>query len=130
MQPLPLLSLRILVVDDYRDVADSLVMALRLHGHQATAVYTGADALTAAAADKPDVVLLDLAMPHTSGYIVVRQMKANPALKDVPVIMVTGNDAEMERLLALGAGCDAFFPKPLDWPRFKEVLGKMTRRAA
>jgi CheY-like chemotaxis protein len=128
MQPPPTIALRILVVDDFRDVADSLVMALRLHGHQATAVYSGEDALTAATVDKPDVILLDLAMPLMNGHQVVRHLKADAVLEDVPIIMVTANATEMERLIAVGAGCDAFFPKPLDWPRFMEVLGKIVRR--
>jgi CheY-like chemotaxis protein len=120
--PPPSPLLHILVVDDNRDIADSLVMVLSLLGHQATAVYSGQDALTADTAGRADVILLDLAMPRMSGNEVMLRLKADPINKDVPVIMITGNAKEARSQQSLGEGCLAVLPKPVEFPLLKALL--------
>jgi CheY-like chemotaxis protein len=119
--------LRVLVVDDNIDAADSLTMVLRFSGYRANAVYNGPRALVAAAAEPPDLILLDLAMPLMNGHEVVRNLKADAVLEDVPVIMITGNATETERQKALGAGCLAFLAKPVDFAELGTLLVEVMR---
>jgi two-component system, sensor histidine kinase len=114
--------LNVLVVDDNFDAADSLVTVLRFAGYRASAVYNGWRALRVAAMEPPDVLLLDLAMPGLNGHEVIRSLKADPLLKDVPVVVVTGNATEEEQRKAFTGGCAAFLPKPLDFIRLGALL--------
>ena len=72
---------RILVVDDNRDSADSLAMMLRLTGHEIRTAYDGLEAVAAAAAFRPDVVLLDIGMPRMNGYEACRRIREQPGAR-------------------------------------------------
>jgi CheY-like chemotaxis protein len=103
--------LSILVVDDLRDAADSLAELLALAGHRARAVYGGVDAIGEAAADPPDVVLLDLGMPRVDGFEVatwLRQMSPTPLL-----VAVTGRPPDSVADRCREVGFDFLLTKPV-----------------
>jgi len=81
---------RILVVDDSRDAADSLAMMLRLMGHELAVAHDGLEAVQAATAFRPDVVLLDIGMPKMNGYEAARHVREQPWGKDMVLVAVTG----------------------------------------
>jgi DNA-binding response OmpR family regulator len=111
---------RILVVDDDKDNADSLAMVLRLTGHQATTANDGASALESIEVTRPQVVLLDLALPGMNGFEIARQMKAKQ--EHLYIIAVTGfGEAEMKARSA-EAGIDLHLLKPLDFGTVLTVL--------
>jgi CheY-like chemotaxis protein len=128
MVPTSVQPLRILVVDNDQDAADSFALALQLLGHQARAVYKGHEAPTAAATYRPDLLLLEPAPPGTDGPPLWLQWQTDPILKGVPVIVVTGNATEAERQKSLAAGCIAFLAKPVDFPALQVLLGRVARR--
>src|SRR5579884_1991161 len=83
-------SLRVLVVEDNVDSADSLSMLLRLYGHDVQVARTGPNALEMASASRPDVVLLDIGLPGMDGYQVAKRLREGPDFKDVLICALTG----------------------------------------
>nr|WP_255429356.1 PAS domain-containing sensor histidine kinase [Ramlibacter albus] len=105
---------RILVVDDNRDAADSTTAILRLLGYQVEAAYEGQAALAAAARLKPDVVLMDLAMPGLDGFETRRMLKSMPSMEHVYTVAMTGFGNEDDKQRTRAAGFDAHLTKPVE----------------
>jgi len=78
------------------------------------AAGTGADAVRLATEQSPDLVLLDLGLPDTSGLDVALRIKADPRSAKIPVVALTGRDADADRDALLAAGCAAYLVKPVD----------------
>jgi CheY-like chemotaxis protein len=85
-------SHRVLVVDDNRDIANSVAALLRLLGHTVLPAYDGATALALAGNFKPDVAILDISMPNMDGFDVARPLRALPELKPIKIIALTAMD--------------------------------------
>jgi CheY-like chemotaxis protein/two-component sensor histidine kinase len=103
---------RILIVDDNRDAADSLAMCLILEGHDTKAVYAAETALREIVAFNPEVVLLDIGLPHIDGYEVARRIKAMKP--DIRVMALTGYAQEDDKQRTAAAGFEAHLTKPVD----------------
>src|SRR5947209_15585154 len=106
-------SLRVLVVDDDRDTADTLALLVKIWGHDVWQAYDGAAALESAAANGPDVVFLDIGMPTMDGFRLARALRHRAALADTLLIAVTGYADRAHRLLADGV-IDQYLVKPVD----------------
>lgn len=113
--------LRVLVVDDCRDMTDSTAELVGLWGHDARRAYAGAAAMEVAAEYRPDVLLVDLAMRGVDGYEVARRARQMPGLSRALLVAVTGYTGAGHRRLAEAAGFDFFVPKPMD-PNTLEAL--------
>jgi len=123
-------GLNVLVVDDNRDSADSMAGLLRLMGHDAKVAYDGGTALRLAAAIPPDVVLLDLNMPATDGFAVLRELRAQPTRVARQVIAaMTGYGQESDRLRTLEAGFDAHLTKPVSIEQLQSVIASVRNKA-
>jgi CheY-like chemotaxis protein len=105
--------LRVLIVDDDRDTADSLAMLVKIWGHDARLAYDGAAALETASAYQPDVLLLDIAMPTLDGFKLARQLRRQIRFKDTLVVAVTGYADQGHRLLG-AEGFDHYLVKPVE----------------
>ena len=105
---------RILVVDDNRDAALTLAMLLRASGHTVTTALTADDALSAAAAERPEVVLLDIGLPKMSGLELARRLRQELQLTEAKIIAITGYGQEDDRHKSFEAGCDAHLVKPVN----------------
>jgi CheY-like chemotaxis protein len=114
--------LRVLVVDNNRDAADSLSMLVNLWGNDARTAYDGAAALEMMAALQPHIVLLDLSMPKMDGYEVARQLRQQTAFADTLLIAITGWTDQAHRLLCDEAGFDHYLIKPIDFGRLEILL--------
>src|SRR4029078_4943325 len=93
-------SLRILVVEDNVDAADSLSLLLRLYGHEVQVARTGSTALEMASASRPDLVLLDIGLPGMDGYQVVKHLREMPDFQNVTMCALTGftpSEADRQR---------------------------------
>ena len=126
LKPMPT-PLSVLVVDDNRDAADALVQLLKFQGHSACAAYSGTTAIEQADAVRPDVVLLDIGMPGTSGFDVARALRDYRRAPKPVIVAVTGAAEPSDRLAARMAGFDHYLVKPVE-PRslvtLLEALGK------
>ena len=121
----PARGCRILVVDDNRDAARSLAMLLELSGHTIATAGDGLEALAAAAAFHPDVVLLDIGMPKMDGYEVARRLRADPRGVQLVLVAVTGWGQEQDRQRAADAGFDAHLVKPLEPDALARLLERL-----
>jgi CheY-like chemotaxis protein len=106
--------LRILVVDDLADTADTLAALLRLEGHAPRIALRGVEAIAEAEAFLPHVLLVDIAMPGIGGLEVARRVRALPGLQNVLVIAATGFDSDEIRARASASGVEHFLVKPYD----------------
>ncbi|HEX7978177.1 MAG TPA: GAF domain-containing protein [Gemmatimonadaceae bacterium] len=106
-------QLRVLVVDDHADGATSMCRLLRVLGYDARQASDGLAGLDAAAEFRPDVVLLDIAMPRLSGYEVARRLRAEPWGKQMLLIAVTGWGQDNDKQRATDAGFDCHLTKPV-----------------
>jgi CheY-like chemotaxis protein len=107
-------QLRILVADDDRDAVGTLLELLREEGHETRGVYTGLDVLDSVRDFAPDAVLLDIGMPHVSGYEVARELRQRYASARPLLIAVTGRSQPGDRVLSQLAGFDHHLAKPYD----------------
>ncbi len=118
----PIRRRRILVVDDNVDAARSLAECLRLSGHEVLVASDGEQAVSEAARMRPEVVILDIGMPVMDGYEVVRRLRQLPGARSAVIVALTGFAQERDAELALEAGFDRHFPKPLDFCRLTALL--------
>ena len=107
-------SLRMLIVDDNRDSADSMALLQQLNGHQTQVAHNGPDALAAAVDFHPEVVLLDIGLPGMDGYEVARQLRQIPELSSAFLVALTGYGSAGDREKAREAGFDEHLVKPAD----------------
>jgi adenylate cyclase len=113
---------KILIVDDSTDILEILTDLLEAHGYKICTAGTGPDALAQIEREHPDLVLLDVMMPGMTGYEVCSRIRANPATVFLPVIILTGADANLERIKGIEAGADDFLNKP---PNHPELLARV-----
>jgi signal transduction histidine kinase/ActR/RegA family two-component response regulator len=117
-----LARLRLLVVDDNRDAADSLAVLLELLGAEVHLAYAGADALLAVEAHRPDVVLLDIGMPEMDGYEVARRIRERTGTGGPTLIALSGWGQEEDLRRTREAGFDHHLIKPADLDALKRLL--------
>jgi two-component system cell cycle response regulator DivK len=114
--------MRILYVEDNDDNIYMLKNRLTRAGFTVIIATDGAQGVTMAASEQPDLILMDLTLPNIDGEEATRRIKADPATRSIPVIALTANAMPGDREKALAAGCDDFDTKPVELPR---LLGKI-----
>lgn len=119
----PAQSLHVLVVEDNVDTGDTLRMLLQLHGHQVQLARSGFTALEMAAANRPDVVLLDIGLPGMDGYQVAAHLRERPDFRNVVLCALTGytpSEADCQRQQE--TGFNHYYVKPVPLPKLLELL--------
>ncbi len=124
-------SLRALVVDDKKELADTLAMVLRMMGHQVITANAGDEALAAAQEFQPDVILLDLGLPRISGYEVCRRLREQPCAHKMFIIALTGWGRSEDRVRTREAGFDRHMVKPVTHSELQALIADLvqTQRA-
>jgi PAS domain S-box-containing protein len=115
---------RILVVDDNRDIVDSMVMLLEVSGHQVKTARDGLEAIEAAAQYRPDVILLDIGMPTLDGYATCRRIREESWGKDILIVALSGWGQHEDRQKSEKAGFNGHLIKPLDPDALFRLLGE------
>ncbi|MGH9940905.1 MAG: response regulator [Pyrinomonadaceae bacterium] len=104
----------VLLVEDYDDTREFMRMLLEMKGFRVFEAVNGKEAVALAPQIKPDLILMDLEMPVLNGYEATRQIRAIPAMRDVPVIAVSAHCSGELQNEALAAGCAECICKPVD----------------
>ena len=118
----PVSRLRVLVVDDQVDVADSVAMLVETLGHRVSTAYDGASALAMCRESAPDVMLVDIGMPGMTGYELADRIRRDPALARLHLVAVTGYGRQEDRRRVMHAGFDAHLTKPVTDTGLSEAL--------
>ena len=113
---------KILLVEDNEMNRDMLSRRLQRRGHEVALAVDGAEGVSMAHAQKPDLILLDMSLPVLDGWEAARQLKAADDTRAIPIIALTAHAMAGDREKALDAGCDDYDTKPIELPR---LLGKM-----
>jgi CheY-like chemotaxis protein len=122
--------LRILIVDDNRDAAESLSILLRRRRHEVRVASNAGRGLEAAAEWKPDAVLLDIGLPDLDGFELARRLRARPDGGRLALIAVSGRAPEEQRARSEQAGLDAALMKPVDLDLLEQELEAASGRRA
>jgi CheY-like chemotaxis protein len=117
-------ALRVLVVDDNRDAAETLSALLAIMGHTAPVAADGRQALRMIEGFRPHVVFLDIGMPGMSGYEVAQAVRSDPQFDDVRLVALTGWGGEADRARTREAGFDAHLTKPATVAAIESVLAR------
>jgi CheY-like chemotaxis protein/two-component sensor histidine kinase len=121
---------KILVVDDNVDVAESFCALLTSSGYSCEVAFDGPSGLEAVKAFDPDVVLLDIGLPHIDGYEVARRIRRLPRGTKKLIVAITGYGQERDRQRSSDAGFDAHLVKPVDFNQLLSILETMASEAA
>jgi two-component system, OmpR family, alkaline phosphatase synthesis response regulator PhoP len=105
---------RILIVDDNETNRDILLTRLGTHGYELIQAADGEEAIAAAHKSLPDLILLDVMMPRMSGFEVCKRLRADPATRDIAILMITALDQPSDVDRAVEAGTDDFLSKPIN----------------
>jgi two-component system response regulator VicR len=116
----------ILVVEDDRNLAETLVYSLRQEGFEAGIARTGLEAIALARTQQPDLLLLDVMLPELDGFEVCRTVRASSTM---PIIMLTAKDDEVDRVLGLELGADDYVVKPFSLRELIARIRAALRRA-
>ena len=116
------MSRRILVIEDQEDNRRILRDLLTSASYEIIEAVTGEEGVTLAETQRPDLILMDIQLPGLDGYEATRRIKANPALRGIPIIAVTSYALSGDDVKAFQAGCDAYVTKPFS-PR--QLLAKI-----
>ena len=108
---------RILLVEDHEEIWDFLSRRLKRRGFDVILAFDGQDGVDKVRSGQPDVMLLDMNLPVMDGWTAARTIKADPALRHVPIIALTAHAMSGDREKAMEAGCDDYHPKPVDFAR-------------
>ena len=108
------MSKRILVIEDQEDNRRIVRDLLTSAGYEIIEAVTGEDGVRFAETQRPDLILMDIQLPGFDGYEATRRIKATPALRQIPIIVVTSYALSGDDVKAFEAGCDAYFAKPYD----------------
>jgi len=117
---------KILIVEDDRNLLDTLKYNLRKEGYNAVAAFDGAEALDVARREKPDLIILDIMLPKLSGFEVCRILRKEMT---VPILMLTAKTEEVDKIVGLEIGADDYMTKPFSMRELLARLGAMLRRA-
>jgi DNA-binding response OmpR family regulator len=117
---------KILVVEDDRNLLDTLRYNFHKEGYNVATAFDGAEALDVARREKPDVIILDIMLPKLSGFEVCRILRKEMTM---PIIMLTAKDEEIDKVVGLEIGADDYMTKPFSMRELLARVGAMLRRS-
>lgn len=120
----------ILIVEDDLDIRELESYALRSSGFEVTACASGEELSYAVAAEKPQLIMLDIMLPGEDGLEILSRLRSDPATADVPVIMVTAKTSEIDKVRGLDQGADDYITKPFGVMELVSRVKALLRRTA
>ena len=121
---------RVLIVDDNPTNLKLVAYLVKANGYEVETAGDAEAALAAIRANPPKVVLMDLQLPGVDGLELTRQLKADPATRDIAIIAVTAYAMKGDREKAIEAGCDDYVTKPIDTRALPEVIARWAKKGS
>ena len=118
---------RILIVDDERDLVETMTFRLEASGYEILKAYDGQEGLKKIREEKPDLVLLDVMMPLKDGYQVCQEVKNDEKIRNIPVIMLTAKSQESDKSVGESVGVDDYLTKPFQSHELLEKIEKFLK---
>ena len=112
----------VLIVEDEEDAAELFAEMMRVSGFHVRKTSTSTPALSMMTAERPDVVILDIMMPEISGLDILRQMRKDPALANIPVVVVSATTMPVDIKSGMEAGASIYLTKPVGFQELKEAV--------
>jgi two-component system, OmpR family, phosphate regulon response regulator PhoB len=112
----------VLIIEDEADAADLFAEMMRVSGFRVLKTTRSAPALAMMSAEKPDVVILDIMMPETSGLDILREMRVTPELEEIPVVVVSARGMPADIKSGIEAGASTYLTKPVGFLELKEAV--------
>lgn len=120
---------KILLVEDNETNRDMLSRRLIRKGYEVVMAEDGEQAVQMAAAENPDIILMDMSLPVIDGWEATRRVKAGESTRGIPVIALTAHAMAGDREKALDAGCDDYDTKPIEFPRLLDKITALIARS-
>ena len=112
----------VLIIEDEEDAADMFAEMMRVSGYRVLKKSSSTPALRMLTAEKPDVVILDIMMPEISGLEILRQMRQDPVLANLPVVVVSAKSMPADIKIGMEAGASMYLTKPVGFTELKEAI--------
>ena len=116
---------KVLVIEDEDNIAVALDYVLMREGYDHDRIANGGEALSRIRATHPDLVLLDVMLPDVSGYEICQDMRLDPSLGDVKILMMTARGSAIERRKGLALGADGFISKPFELTELRQEVRRL-----
>jgi len=113
---------KILIVDDEQPILEALTIRLEANGYEVITAIDGADGLSKARLEKPDLIVLDVMLPKMNGYKVSRMLKFDENYQHIPIIMLTAKTSQVDKIVGLEIGADDYLTKPFD---MRELIARI-----
>jgi two-component system phosphate regulon response regulator PhoB len=120
--------MRILVIEDERDLTQVLTYNLQKEGYETTVAHDGQEGLRKAQTLLPDLIILDLMLPALTGTEVLRELKAGERTREIPVIILTAKSEETDQVVGFSMGCDDYVTKPFSVKVLLQRIKALQRR--
>ena len=114
----------VLIIEDEEDAAELFAEMMRVSGFRVVKITTSAPALDVLTSEKPDLVILDIMMPDISGLDVLRQMRGDPTLTHIPVVIVSAKGTPTDIKTGMDAGASTYLTKPVGFLELKEAVSR------
>jgi two-component system cell cycle response regulator DivK len=116
---------KILIIEDTENNRVLLTRRLKPRGHDIVTAENAENGLAMVATERPDLILMDVGLPGMDGWSATRQLKSDPANRQIPVIALTAHAMDGDREKALEAGCDDYETKPIDFNRLFAMIDRL-----
>jgi DNA-binding response OmpR family regulator len=121
---------KILIVDDEKDIVETLAFMLKQKGFETITAYDGEEGLKLAKEENPDLIILDVMMPKINGYKICRLLKFDSKYKNIPIIMVTARGQAQDVAIGEETGADEYITKPFEFNDLFECIDKYVKTTA
>ncbi|HKY55343.1 MAG TPA: response regulator [Anaerolineales bacterium] len=118
----------VLIIEDEEDAADMFAEMMRVSGYRVLKTSSSTPALAMMADEKPDVVILDIMMPEISGLEILHQMRQDPELANIPVVVVSAKSLPADIKIGMEAGASMYLTKPVGFSELKEAIERALER--
>lgn len=120
---------KLLLIDDNEMNLDMLSRRLQMRGHVVICAVNGVQGIGVANRERPDLILMDMSMPHLDGWEATKQLREAPLTKSIPVVAVTSHNMRGDQDKAIQAGCSAFVSKPVNFEKLEQVIHALLTKA-